>query len=272
MPLDNVRKFAKKTDKPLILVTNDDGIDAEGINTLVAALAGIGRVVVAAPSKEQSASSHAITLHRPIYIEERGVDRWAIGGTPVDCVNLALNFLLDARPDLIMSGINHGGNVGEDVHYSGTVSAALEGGVLGVPSIAMSVIPSFGNLKPAKFHFEGAAKFAVHAAHAILNAKLSDTPVLNVNVPNVPMAEITGAVITKQGTRHYNDVVNEHIDENGKKYLVICGTDGGFKDEEGTDCWAVHRNLISIVPIRVDMTDESAQASLRGLKELTTWK
>jgi 5'-nucleotidase len=245
----------------IILVSNDDGIHSEGIHALEKALAAVGEVYTVAPDREQNAVSHSLTLHRPLRIEEIAPRRFAVNGTPTDCVNLAVKGFLPVRPQLIVSGINKGPNLGDDITYSGTVSAAIEGSLLGIPSIAVSAAAWSPH-----YHFGPAAEFAaVLAAEVITQGMPSDT-LLNVNVPNLPKHELRGYRLTRQGKRRYAEQIEVRIDPRGKKYYWIGGDDLGFDPDEGTDCVAVHEGFISVTPLHVDLTNYRALQELRDLK------
>lgn len=248
----------KAEKKRLILVSNDDGIRSEGIQKLASALSRIGTVYVVAPDRERSAASHSLTLHRPLRVEQVGPRQYAVDGTPTDCVTLAVNGILPAKPDLVFSGINKGGNLGEDVTYSGTVSAAMEGTLLGIPSVAISLAT-----KDA-FDFRGAASFAARLARHIIKKGLPRDTLLNVNVPQVKT--VKGHRITIQGKRFFTDVVVEKVDPRGKKYFWI---GGGMQRWEGgaeSDFHAVSKGYISITPVHLDMTNYSS------IEELKHWK
>jgi 5'-nucleotidase len=235
---------------PLILVSNDDGIHSAGLAALADVLGPIGEVIVVAPDREQSACSHALTLHRPLRIDEIQPGRFTVDGTPTDCVNLAINAILKQRPALLVSGINRGANLGDDVTYSGTVSAAMEGTLLGVPSIAMSLIGR------ATFDFGVAASFAGRLARWVLEHGLPADTLLNVNVPQEFEGATPRAVaLTRMGRRRYGDAIVEKIDPRGRKYYWIGGEDVPFVAEEGTDFHAVHQGLISVTPIHLDLTN-----------------
>ena len=247
--------------KPIILVTNDDGIHSEGLLALAESLREVGDVTVVAPDRERSAVSHALTLHRPLRINRIKEGWFAVEGTPTDCVYLATRSLLKAgRPALVASGINKGSNLGDDIHYSGTVSAAFEGTVLGIPSIAISMIGR------GPYHFETGAAFAVRLAKRVLDEKLTGDTLLNVNVPNVPASEITGVAITKMGKRHYGDAVIENVDPRGRKYYWIGGTELDADDIPGSDCNAVLEKKISVTPLHLDLTNYGSMDRLAGWK------
>ena len=251
----------------LILVSNDDGVRAEGLLRLVRSLRPLGRVVVVAPDKERSASSHSITLHRPLRVERVSRDVYSVDGTPTDCVLLAVHGLLGQRPDIIVSGINHGPNLGDDVHYSGTVSVAFEGGILGIPSIAIS---SMGKAKGKGFATAAAA--ARRIAAGVLKDGLPKGMVLNVNVPDVPMKAIRGFVLTKQGKRNYGGVIVEKTDPRGKKYYWIGGDQSGFEDVPHSDCNAVRAGFVSITPLRVNLTDASQLKAVARFGFAKRWR
>ena len=235
---------------PLILVCNDDGIHSEGIAALAEALRALGDVVIAAPDRERSAVSHALTLHRPLRVEELEPGRYAIDGTPTDCVNLAVNGILRARrPSLVVSGINKGANLGDDVTYSGTVSAAMEGTLLGIPSIAVSLLGREG------FRFDVAAAFARRLASWVIERALPPDTLLNVNVPApVDGQPVRGFALTRMGRRRYGDAIVEKVDPRGKKYYWIGGDELGFVHEPGTDYAAVLEGAVSITPVHLDLT------------------
>lgn len=242
-----------------ILVCNDDGIRAAGIRALEAALQPLGDVWVVAPDREQSAASHSLSLYRPLRVEEIDDRHFAVDGTPTDAVNLAINGIMKARPDLVVSGINHGGNLGDDITYSGTVSAAMEGTLLGVPSIAVSLAGRDA------LDFGLAASFAARLA-AIVGARgMPRDTLLNVNVPGLPNAEVRGWRITRQGKRRYGDAIVEHLDPRGRKYYWIGGDDLGFVPGEGTDCTAIAEGFISITPLHLDLTNYASIAELGDL-------
>lgn len=244
----------------VILVSNDDGIRAAGIQALEAALAPLGEVWVVAPDREQSAVSHSLSLHRPLRVEEIAPRHYALDGTPTDCVNLAINGIMRTRPDLVVSGINHGGNLGDDITYSGTVSAAMEGTLLNVPSIAVSLVSRDG------FDFSAAAAFAAQLAKTVLDRGLPRDTLLNVNVPALPRAALRGYVITRQGKRCYGDAIVEKVGLRGKKYYWIGGEDMGFVPAEGTDFTAVESGYISITPLHLDLTNYASIAQLSELR------
>lgn len=242
-----------------ILLTNDDGIHSPGITVLAEILKSVGTVWTVAPLHEQSAVGHSLTLHRPLRVHELGEKTLAVDGTPTDCVCLAAHSLLDRKPDLLVSGINRGGNMGDDITYSGTVSAAWEGTLLGIPSFAISLLPDAQEV----YHFDPAAAVAGRIAQAVLFYGLPPNTLLNVNVPNTDGAPISQYRITRQGRRIFGDPIVEKIDPRGKKYYWIGGSYLGFEDIPNSDLLAVHEGFVSITPILLDMTNYAASVDLQ---------
>jgi 5'-nucleotidase len=246
---------------PIILVSNDDGVRSEGIVALAEALRSLGTVYVVAPDRERSAAGHSLTLTQPLRVEKIGLRNYAIDGTPTDCVNLAVNGILrNKKIDLLVSGINKGGNMGDDITYSGTVSAAMEGTLLGIRSIAISLESR------NHFRFDAAAEFACKVARKVLRQGLPKDTLLNVNLPNVPREEIRGVRITRQGKRVYGVAVVEKRDPRGRKYFWIGGDSLARQDIPGSDLEAVEQNYISITPIHLDLTNYVSLRTLRRWK------
>jgi len=245
----------------IILVSNDDGIHSEGLRALEEALAAVGELYTVAPDREQNAVSHSLTLHRPLRIEEMAPRRFAVNGTPTDCVNLAVKGFLPVRPQLVVSGINKGANLGDDITYSGTVSAAIEGSLLGIPSIAISLV-----IRDTTYHYVPAAEIAATLAAEVVAQGMPPDTLLNVNVPNLPRQELKGYRLTRQGKRRYAEKIEARVDPRGKKYYWIGGDDLGFDPDEGTDCVAVHEGFISVTPLLVDLTNYSSLQELRNLR------
>jgi 5'-nucleotidase len=240
---------------PLILVTNDDGVHAPGIKALAAALASKGEVHVVAPDREVSACSQSLTLKHPLRAEKVEERVYAVDGTPADCVNLALVKLLPRRPDLVVSGINRGANLGEDVFYSGTVGGAREGTFFGVPSIAMSLaVRADGDFRPA-------ADFASRLAAMVLEKGLPERTLLNVNVP--PGNPKT-AVTTVQGRREHEGTILEGLDPRRKTYYWIEEGKDQWVSDEMSDIHAVRQGLISVTPLQTDTTHHAVLAAFRG--------
>jgi 5'-nucleotidase len=249
--------------RPPILVTNDDGIFSEGIERLAAALASVGEVYTVAPDQERSAAGHSLTLHSPLRAKLIGKNRWSVDGTPTDCVNWGvLHLLKDKRPGLLFSGINLGLNLGDDVTYSGTVSAAFEGTLIGVPSVAISQEIETG------FTFDAAASFAERLARRFLEQPLPPGTLVNVNVPaGTPV----GVKVVRLGKRRYGEAVIEKTDPRGRPYYWIGSTIPTGDLEEGTDIAAVAQKFISMSPLHLDLTDyrsiEILEDVVKGIEE-----
>lgn len=251
----------------LILLTNDDGLDAPGIQSLREALEPLAEVVLAAPDRERSASGHGITMHKPLRVEAKrfgSSQGYAISGTPADCVKLALEQLLDRAPDLVISGINKGANLGTDVLYSGTVSGALEAIINGIPSVAVSL--DYRN----KGLFPVAASFTTKLIPVLLQEPLPEQTFLNINVPDVDRSDIKGVQVVKLGTRRYINCVEERKDPRGKSYYWLSGILQGTPEPE-TDVWAVAHNYISLTPVQYDLTDYGRLAQLNKLAQRNFW-
>lgn len=245
---------------PRILVTNDDGIYSEGLRKLADALQPLGEIIIVAPDREQSAASHALTLNRPLRLLQLEENEWIVDGTPTDCVNLAvLKLMKDHRPDIVVSGINFGPNLGDDVTYSGTISAAFEGALLNIPSIALSALVG------EHFSFDRCAAFAVELTRYMLDQPRDPGIILNVNFP---VTEFRGVKVTKLGKRVYSEGVIERIDPRGRKYYWIGGEAPTWHHGEGTDFEAVQNGFVSITPLHLDLTHHASIARLKPLEEL----
>jgi 5'-nucleotidase len=246
-----------------ILLTNDDGIHSEGLILLEEALREVGDVYTVAPASEMSGASHSLTLARPLRIRRIDDRHWSVDGTPTDCVTLALNKILPEgeRPHICVSGINHGGNLGDDATYSGTVAGALEATILGVPGIAISLVAR------EQFDFTEAARFAVTAVRKVLKEGLPEGTLLNINVPRV---EIKGVRVTRQGIKKARPVISEHIDPRGKPYFWIGEEYFGKNSEDGTDYRAIEQGFISVTPLKSDMTDHRALTAIDTWNYITT--
>ncbi|WP_305041605.1 5'/3'-nucleotidase SurE [Geoalkalibacter sp.] len=245
----------------LILVTNDDGIHAPGLAALAEELGRLGQVAVVAPDRERSATGHSLTLHSPLRAEEIRPQWFAIDGTPTDCVNLGIHGLFRERPALVVSGINRGSNMGDDITYSGTVAAAMEATLMGVPAFAVSLAV----VSEQQADYRPAARFSAHLAQALLERGLPRDTFFNVNVPCLKDEQLRGARLTRQGKRIYGDLVIENTDPRGRKYYWIGAGDLDFKDIEGTDFHAVHRGFVSLTPLHLDLTNYSS------FDALSTW-
>ncbi len=250
-----------------ILVTNDDGINSPGIRKLWQALAELGQVTVAAPDIERSAASQSITVHTPIKVEpfyprEPQISGWTIGGTPPDCVKIAIETLLPQPPDLIVSGINNGSNLGTDVLYSGTVSAAIEGALHEIPAIAISL----DTWEVDNYDFNPAALFAKQLIKKMAGNKLPPRTLLNVNVPAKRIDQIPGVAITKLGIRQYENTFERRFDQRGHTYYWLGGMVVDQENDPDTDVSAIKEGKISITPIHFDLTNYPIMQSLQ------TWK
>lgn len=244
-----------------VLVTNDDGVDAKGIRALAKALREVKgvHVTVVAPDREQSTTSHSLTLHRPLRIRKKSKDVYAVNGTPTDSVYLGTSVLFKDRvPDLVFSGINRGGNLGDDIHYSGTVSAAMEGALMGIPSVAVS------QLGMEKFNYKLAADFSKKLLKFLIKNPLDKGLVLNVNVP--AKAKNLSYRVTKTGKRDYGNLCDRKLDPRGRPYYWIGGDQYKFFDIAGSDCNAIVDNKISITPIKVNLTETAY------IKKMKSWK
>lgn len=232
----------------IILLTNDDGIHSEGLTFLMESLRAQHEVCVVAPERERTCVGHAITLHKPLRIKEIDQNVYASNGTPADCVLLGVKAVLKRKPDLIISGINKGPNMGQDVSYSGTVAAAKEGAFLGIPSLAISINGR------SHFHFSDAIKVIETIIQVVGEKHLLAPPFLNINVPNIPHGKMKGFMVTRLGKRIYNDTVVERVDPRGGKYFWIGGNGECYEPLEGTDFYAVERGFISVTPLGLDAT------------------
>ena len=246
----------------MILVTNDDGVYSPGIQVLAKRLAEIEETAIVAPDRERSAAGHSMTLHRPLLIEQLKERVYSVNGTPTDCVNIAVKGLLKEVPRLVVSGINKGPNMGDDVTYSGTVAGAIEARILGVPSFAVSCAGR------ENFRFTEAAEVALQVARMILSEGESEGTLLNVNVPNLSLEEMRGTAITRLGKRIYHQMTVERVDPRGKKYYWIGGGEPEWEHGEGTDFDAIDRKMVSITPLHLDLTDYGAIERLRPAVKL----
>ena len=250
--------------KPLILVVNDDGINAPGIRALINVVKTIGKVVVVAPNKPQSGMGHAITLDSTLHLNKVSiddVDAYACSGTPVDCVKIAVNKILDRKPDLIVSGINHGSNSSINVIYSGTMSAALEGALEGIPSIGFSLLNH-----SIEADFTAAQHFAKKIVLKVLANKYSKKLCLNVNIPNLKTDLIEGIKVCRQAKGNWEENYDERTDPMGRTYYWLTGK--FVLEDEGTDTdeWALTNNFVSIVPVQPDVTNYQLINTIKNLE------
>lgn len=247
----------------LTLVTNDDGILSPGLRVLERVASRLGDVLTVAPENERSGVSHAITLTEPIRARDLGQGRWALSGTPADCVFIGVNHVLCGRkPDLILSGINRGPNLGFDVMYSGTVGAAMEGVIQQIPSVALSLVSR------GAFDFEAVEPRVEEVVRKAVAAGMPAGVMLNVNVPDETIAPFQGWRVTRLGNRHYSSDVIARVDPRGGEYLWIGGTRVTMETAPDSDCGAVHEGYGSITPLRPDLLARDAMTTVRGLEAM----
>ena len=252
--------------KPLILVTNDDGVSAPGLRALIDVMSQIGEVLVVAPDKPQSAMGHAITINSTLYLNKLSKDNdpiteYSCSGTPVDCVKLAVNEILKKKPDLCVSGVNHGSNSSINVIYSGTMSAAVEAGIEGIPAIGFSLSDYDWNAD-----FETIKSFLRKITLEVLNNGLPKDVVLNVNFPKLKKEEIKGIKICRQAKAMWAEKFDKRITPQGKDYYWLAGEFVNLDKGEDTDEWALHNGYISVVPVQFDLTAHHAS------QELNSWQ
>ena len=252
--------------RPSLLVSNDDGIHSEGLHALAEALRPLGDVTIVAPDREKSAAGHALTLHRPVAVREISEGVFTVDGTPADCVYLGALSVLERKPDLLVAGVNRGGTIGDDVTYSGTVAAALEGTILGIPSFAVSQLREKGVQRgghgPPEFDWGNAARISALVAQRVLDDPLPEDVLLNVNVP---AGAIEGIRCTRQGKHLYEQVVHEASDPRGNRYYWVgSGEAAQIEQSEDTDYMTVRRGMVSITPLHLDLTHKHYLERLRG--------
>lgn len=245
-----------------ILVTNDDGVASAGLTALAEALGRLGDVWVVAPDRERTAVGHAVTLHKPLRVHRQAKRAFSVNGTPVDCVNLALQNILPGPPQLLVSGINKGVNLGDDVLYSGTVSAAVEGTILGIPSIAVS------QEGRDTFRFSVGAHHAMRIARLVLEQGLPEETLLNVNIPDRPLARTRHVRVTCLSRRRFDDPIIEKVDPHGRTYYWIAGTRVSWSRNKDSDHEAIAEGAVSLTPIRLDSTYYDAMDRFRAWEPL----
>jgi 5'-nucleotidase len=242
-----------------VLVTNDDGYLADGLKVLAAAARGLGKVTVVAPDRQMSATSHSLTLHHPLRARPRPDGGWMVDGTPTDCVMIAVSELLEERPDVVLSGINHGPNMGEDVLYSGTVSAAMEATVLGIPAIAFSYNGDVvDHMAPWEEPVRRLLLSMLDEGNFPLNTLLS------VNLPAVPLDQVRGVRVTTLGQRRYSDSITRAIDPSGREYFWIGGGVLKWSGNPDSDFRAVEEGFVSVTPLHLDLTNYRLLEEIRG--------
>ncbi|TBV27877.1 5'/3'-nucleotidase SurE [Meridianimaribacter sp. CL38] len=252
--------------RPLILVTNDDGITAPGIRTLIEVMNSIGDVIVVAPDSPQSGMGHAITINSTLFVEEIKIDEgkqieYSCSGTPADCVKLAINEIFDRKPDLCVSGINHGSNSSINVIYSGTMSAAIEAGIEGIPAIGFSLLDYNWNA-----NFKATKSFVKTIAENVLKEGLPKGVVLNVNLPNLPKKDIKGIKVCRQAKANWEEEFDKRKNPQGREYYWLTGKFVNLDKGEDTDEWALKNGYVSVVPIQFDLTAHHC------IQNLNTWK
>jgi 5'-nucleotidase len=241
---------------PLILITNDDGVESPGLKVLASALRPLGNCVIVAPDRDNSAASHSLTMNRPLKVTRIQEDYYSVDGTPTDCVVIGLNKILGKRPDLLVSGINPGPNLGDDIAYSGTVSAAVEGTMYGIASLAVSL----AGTQP--FDFTRAGQVAAWLAAIILKQGLPENTLLNANIPGIPTTQ--GVRVTRQGRKLWKNAIQETLDPWGRTHYWIGGGTPNLDPDADTDVSAINAGFISVTPIHLDLTNH---AGIHYLKE-----
>ncbi|MBE2230871.1 MAG: 5'/3'-nucleotidase SurE [Chitinophagaceae bacterium] len=252
----------KRNKRPVILITNDDGIMAPGIRNLVEAVKDIGKIVVVAPDKPQSGMGHAITIGQPLRLQKmhlfEGVEAWSCTGTPVDCVKLAVDKVLHRKPDLCLSGINHGANHSINVIYSGTMSAAVEAAIESIPSAGFSLLDF-----SIEADFEGARQYARTVVEKMLSTPLDKHTVLNVNIPSCQASLLKGIKVCRQAYAKYEEDFIERKDPHGRDYYWLTGEFVNFDKGKDTDVWALNNNYVSVVPVQFDLTNYTLKNKLK---------
>ena len=254
----------KRKEKPVILITNDDGVTAPGILNLVEAVKDLGKIVVVAPDKPQSGMGHAITIGQPLRLHRiqtnEAIETWSCTGTPVDCVKLAVDKILHRKPDLCLSGINHGANHSINVIYSGTMSAAVEAAIESIPSVGFSLLdPSI------EADFSGAKKYARIIVEHLMKQKPDKHLVLNVNIPAVPEIQIQGIKVCRQAYAKYVEDFIERNDPHGRRYYWLTGEFVNFDKGKDTDVWALAHNYVSVVPVQFDLTNYTLKSKFEKI-------
>lgn len=257
--------MTKENKRPVILITNDDGIMAPGLHNLVHAVKELGEVVVVAPDKPQSGMGHAITIGTPLRLTKLGqfideVEAYHCSGTPVDCVKLAVDKILSSPPDICLSGINHGANHSINVLYSGTMSAAMEASIENIPSIGFSLLDY-----RVEADFSAAKVYVQRIVESFIGMKNNGKHLLlNVNIPSVPLELLNGIKICRQAYAKYDEDFDERLDPNGRKYYWLTGEMKNFDKGEDTDVWALDHNYVSVVPVQFDLTDYKMKKELEN--------
>jgi 5'-nucleotidase len=253
--------MAKAKKHPTILITNDDGVTAPGIRNLVEAVKDLGKIIVVAPDKAQSGMGHAITIGQPLRMTKveifEGIEAWQVSGTPVDCVKLAVDKILHGKPDLCLSGINHGANHSINVIYSGTMSAAMEASIESIPSIGFSLLDY-----SYEADFTTARHYVRQIVSSLITKKLDKHFLLNVNIPAIALELVKGVKVCRQAYAKYEEDFEERKDPSGKKYYWLTGEFLNFDKGKDTDVWALNNNYVSVVPVQFDLTNYKIKSQL----------
>ena len=253
--------MAKAKKQPTILITNDDGVTAPGIRNLVEAVKDLGKIIVVAPDKAQSGMGHAITIGHPLRMNKvdifEGIEAWQVSGTPVDCVKLAVDKILHGKPDLCLSGINHGANHSINVIYSGTMSAAMEASIESIPSIGFSLLDY-----SYEADFTTARHYVKQIVSSLIQKKLDKHFLLNVNIPSITLELVKGVKVCRQAYAKYQEDFEERKDPHGKKYYWLTGEFINFDKGRDTDVWALNNNYVSVVPVQFDLTNYKIKSQL----------
>ncbi len=251
-----------------ILLSNDDGVHSPGLKILYDELKKLGTVKVVAPLEEKSTTGHSLTLHKPLRLIPMEKDFYGVSGSPADCVYMGIKQVFKATPDIIVSGINRGANLGQDVYYSGTVSAAREACILGIPAFAVSLDVNFKSRKPEhKLNYLTAAKIAVKVIQEYRKKGFPKYTLMNINVPDLPISKIKGMMPARQGFRYYNGAVLKRTDHRGRDYFWVGGQYNGFEPEADTDCAVVAKGFVALTPLKLDVTDMAFLEEMKRLSE-----
>jgi 5'-nucleotidase len=251
-----------------ILLSNDDGVYAPGLRILYEELKKLGSVKVVAPMEEMSTTGHSLSISKPLRLHEIGTDFYAVNGSPADCVSVGVQHILKTKPDIVVSGINRGANLGQDIYYSGTVSAAREASIMGIPSYAVSLCIDHALRRPeAKFNYRAAAKIALKIIKHYQKENLPKHTLMNINVPDRTLQKIKGILPARQGFRHYDNSILKRTDHRGKDYFWVGGQYAGFVKEQDTDCALVDKGYATITPLKLDVTDMAFLEEMKRLSE-----
>ena len=247
-----------------ILLSNDDGVHSAGLMILYKELKKLGDVWVVAPLEEKSTTGHSLTIHKPLRMISIRPNFYGVSGSPADCVYLGIRQVIGKMPDLVISGINRGANLGQDVYYSGTVSAAREACILGIPALAVSLSVDFKKRKEeSALHYLAAAKMTLKVLKMMKDVSLPAHTLLNLNVPDLPMNRIKGVTLAHQGFRFYSGGILRRKDHRGKDYYWVGGTYKGFRNDHGSDCHVVESGYASLTPLKLDSTDLNCMKLLK---------